>query len=208
MTMGKFSIFVFAVLIFVGIGIAVHRGWNNTEKQEQVPAVVSENKSAGEKISIEELASKGEKVSLDEALSKIDQANEEIKVQAEKFSIRKMVERLQKDGPAGLAAFFRGGNGENHDPQSNPATLAKPSQKGPQIKRKETDNTDSVRLEIERLRKEEDVRRQQQENAKEKTGQAPQQSIREKPGENEKKDFFSELREMWETFKSVLASSE
>lgn len=73
---------------------------------------------------------------------------------------------------------------------------------------KEKDNTDSVRLEIVRLRKEEEARCLQQEKAMEKTGQAPKQSIREKLGENDKKDFFTELREMWETFKSVLASSE
>lgn len=69
---------------------------------------MSEKESAGEKISIEELASKGEKVSLDEALLKIEQANAEIKEQAEKFSIRKMIARVQKDGPAGLVAHFRG----------------------------------------------------------------------------------------------------
>lgn len=70
--MGKFSVFVFALMIFIAVGIAVHRGWNNTEQQKQVPAVVSEKESAGENISIEELASKGEKVSFDEALQKLN----------------------------------------------------------------------------------------------------------------------------------------
>lgn len=131
-----------------------------------------------------------------------------MKEQADKFSIRKMVERLQKDGPAGLVAHFRGESGENHDPQIKPTAPVESSQKGTQVQGKEKDNTDSVRLEIERLRKEEDARRQQQEKAAVQKGQAPKQSSREKSGENEKKDFFSELREMWETFKSVLASSE
>jgi len=119
-----------------------------------------------------------------------------------------MIERVQKDGPAVLVAHFRGENGENQNPQSHPVGLAEATGQGERVQRTEKDNTDSVRLEIERLRKEEDVRRQQQEKAAEKTGQAPQQSVREKSGENEKKGFFSELREMWETFKSVLASSE
>lgn len=131
-----------------------------------------------------------------------------MKEQAKKFSIRKMIERVQKDGPAGLVAHFRGDSGESHDPQFKPAAPAESSQKGAQVQGKGKDNTDSVRLEIERLRKEEDARRQQQDKAAAQKGQAPQQSTREKPGENEKKDFFSELREMWETFKSVLASSE
>lgn len=38
-----------------------------------------------------------------------------------------------------------------------------PSQKRPKVQGKETDNTDSVRLEIERLRKEEEAKRLQQE---------------------------------------------
>ena len=207
--MGKFSVFVFALMIIIGIGLALHRGNDDADKSgKQAPAGVAEKESTGEKISIEELASKGEKVSFDEALSKIDQANAEIKEQAEKFSLRKMIERVQKDGPAGLVAHFRGENGESHDPKSQPAALAELSGKGAQVQRAEKDNTGSVRLEIERLRKEEDARRRQQDKAAAQKGQAPQQSIQEKPGENEKKDFLSELREMWETFKSVLASSE
>lgn len=206
--MGKLTIFVFALMILIGIGIAVHRGWNDTEQQERDTTGVSEKEVAGEKISIEELASKGEKVSFDEALSKIKQANVEMKEQAEKFSIRKMIERVQKDGPAGLVAHFRRENGESHDPQSQLAALAELSGKGAQVQRAEKDNTGSVRLEIERLRKEEEAKHLQQEKAAGKTGQAPQQTVREKPDENEKKDFLTELRETWETFKSVLASSE
>ncbi len=113
-----------------------------------------------------------------------------MKEQAGKFSIQKIIERVQKDGPAGLVAHFRGESGENHDPQSQPAALAELSGKGAQAQRAEKDNTDSIRLEIERLRKEEDVRRQQQEKAAAQKGQAPQQTVREKPGENDKKDFF------------------
>ncbi len=207
--MGKFAIFVFALMIFIGTGIAVHRGGDDSDKnQKQVPAVVSEKESSGETASIEELASRGEKVSFDEALAKIEQANVKMKEHSEIFSISKIIESFKKDGLAGLAAHFRGESGESHDPQSQPAALAELSGKGAQVQRAEKDNTDSVRLEIEWLRKEEDVRRQQQEKATEKTGQAPQQTVREKPGENDKKDFFTELREMWETFKSVLASSE
>lgn len=207
--MGKFVIFMFSLIIFIGIGVAVYKGCDGTDKnQKQVSPVVTEKESAGEKISIEELASKGEKVSFDEALSKIKQANVEMKEQAEIFSISKITERFKKDGLAGLAAHFRGGDSENQNPQSQPAAFAEPSGKGAQVQRAEKDNTGSVRLEIERLRKEEEAKHLQQEKAAGKTGQAPQQTVREKPDENEKKDFLTELRETWETFKSVLASSE
>lgn len=207
--MGKFAIFVFALMIFIGIGIAVHRGSDDADKnQKQVPAVVSSEESAGEKISVEELASKGEKVSFDEALTKIEQANLKMKEHAEIFSIGKITERFKKDGLTGLVAHFRGEDSENQNPQSQPAVLAEPTGKGSRVQRREKDNTDSVRLEIERLQKEEEAKRLQQEKAAGKTGQAPQQTIQEKPGEDEKKDFFAELQEMWKTFKSVLASSE
>lgn len=205
--MGKLTIFVFALMILIGIGIAVHRGWNDTEQQERDTTGVSEKEVAGEKISVEELTSKGEKVSFDEALSKIGQANAQMKEQAEKFSIRKMIECVQKDGPAGLVAHFRGENGESHEPQIKPAALAELSGKGAQVQRAEKDNTDSVRLEIERLRKEEEAKHLQQEQAAAQTGQTPQ-NVQKKQGKNEKKDFLTEVREMWETFKSVVASSE
>lgn len=206
--MGKLSIFFLALMIFVGIGLAVHRGWNDKEKQKQVPAVVSEKESAMENISIEELASKGEKVSFEEALSKTEQANTQMKEQAEIYSIGKIAERLRKDGLSGLIAHFRGKNGENHDPQSNLAAIAVPSLKGPQGQRTEKENTDSVRLEIERLRKEEEDKRAQREKLAGQTGQATQQTLREKQEEDEKKDFFAELRETWDVFKSAVASSE
>lgn len=173
--MGKFAIFVFALMIFIGIGIAVHRGSDDSDKnQKQVPSVVSGEESAGEAASIEELASRGEKVSFDEALAKIEQANVKIKEHSEIFSIGKIIESFKKDGLAGLAAHFRGANGENQNRQSEPAALAEPSGKGAQVQRKERDNTASVRLEIERLQKEEEVKRLQQEKAAGKNGQAPQ----------------------------------
>lgn len=207
--MGKFAIFVFALMIFIGIGIAVHRGSDDSDKnQKQVPSVVSGEESAGEAASIEELASRGEKVSFDEALAKIEQANVKIKEHSEIFSIGKITERFKKDGLTGLVAHFRGGESENQNPRSQLAALAKPTGKGARVQRTEKDNTDSVRLEIERLQKEEEAKRLQQEKTAGKNGQAPQQTVQEKPGEDEKKDFFTELREMWETFKSVLASSE
>jgi len=207
--MGKFAIFVFALMIFIGTGIAVHRGGDDSDKnQKQVPAVVSEKESSGETASIEELASRGEKVSFDEALAKIEQANVKMKEHSEIFSISKIIESFKKDGLAGLAAHFRGEDSENQNPQSQPAALAEPTGKGALVQRTEKDNTASVRLEIERLRKEEEAKRLRREKAAGKTGQATQQTIQEKPGEDEKKDFFTELREMWETFKSVLASSE
>jgi len=206
--MGKFAIFVFALMIFVGIGIAVHRGSDDSDKnQKQVPAVVSGEESAGEAASIEELASRGEKVSFDEALAKIEQANVKIKEHSEIFSIGKITERFKKDGLTGLVAHFSGGDNGNQNPQAQQAVLAKPSDKRAQAQRTEKDNTNSVRLEIERLRKEEEAKRLHQEKADGKAGQAVQ-TVPEKPGEDEKKDFFLELREMWETFKSVLASSE
>lgn len=206
--MGKFAIFMFSLIIFMGIGVAVYKGCDGTDKnQKQVSPVVTKKESAGEKISVEELASKGEKVSFGEALSKIEQANVKMKEHSEIFSISKIIDSFKKDGLAGLAAHFRGANGENQNRQSEPAALAEPSGKGAQVQRKERDNTASVRLEIERMQKEEEAKRLQQEKAAGQTGQKPQAG-REKPGENEKKDFFTELREMWETFKSVLASSE
>lgn len=205
--MGKFAIFVFALMIFVGIGIAVHRGGDDVEKSlKQASPVMSGEESAGETQSIEELASKGEKVSFDEALAKIEQANVKMKEHSKIFSISKITERFKKDGLAGLAAHFRGEANGNQNPQSQPAALAEPSGKGARVQRTEKDNTDSVRLEIERLRKEEDAKRLKQEKVEGKTGQAAQ-TVPEKPGEDEKKDFFTELQEMWETFKSVLASS-
>ncbi len=206
--MGKFAIFVFALMIFIGIGIAVHRGSDDADKnQKQVPAVVSGEESAGEAASIEELASRGEKVSFDEALTKIEQANLKMKEHAEIFSIGKITERFKKDGLAGLVAHFRGGDRENQSPQSQPVVLAEPTGKGARVQRVEKDNTDSVRSEIERLRKREEAKHVQPEKAAGKDGPATK-SVPEKPGEDEKKDFFTELREMWETFKSVLASSE
>ena len=147
-------------------------------------------------------------MSFDEALAKIEQANVKMKEHSEIFSISKITERFKKDGLAGLAAHFRGGGLDDPKPQSQPAALAEPSGKGARVQRAEKDNTDSIRLEIERLQKEEEAKRLQQEKAAGKTGQVPQRDIRAKQGEDENKDFFTELREMWETFKSVVASSE
>jgi hypothetical protein len=66
---------------------------------------------------------------------------------------------------AGLVALFRGEDSENQNPQSQPAVLAEPTGKGSRVQRREKDNTDSVRLEIERLQKEEEAKRLQQEKA-------------------------------------------
>jgi len=205
--MGKLNIFLFSFMIFVIVGVVVYTGFDDAEKiQKPASPIMSGIEPDGKAPSIEELAAKGEKVSFEEALAKIEQANIKMKEHSEIFSISKITERFKKDGLAGLAAHFRGGDRENQNPQSQPAVPTEPKGKGAQVQRTEKDTTDSVRLEIERLRKEEDARRLNQEKAAGKIGQAEQQTVRETQGENEKKDFLTELREMWETLKSLFAT--
>lgn len=169
----KLKAYAFFLTIFIVIGVVVYvsfNAWENSQKQDApVPSAQSstvestsknEPASKGEKGSLEGLASRGEKVSLEEGLLKIEQANAQMKEQAEKLDINPIIEHLQKGELLEVIRHLRG---------FGRVKQTEPLPKGVQIeqtKQAEKDNTGAVQAEIDRLKAAEEERLRKKETAK------------------------------------------
>jgi predicted methyltransferase len=170
----KFKAYVFFLTIFIGIGVVVYTGfrvWENGQKHDSpVPSEQSSigeptSKDAltskGEKVSLEELTSKGEKVSMEEALLRIQQANTQMKKEADQLSnITEIYEHLKKGEILELVKHFQGaGQGRQTDPLGKGVQVE-------QAKPVEKDNTLAVQAQIDRLKAEQKERLRKGEMAK------------------------------------------
>lgn len=159
----KFKIYVFFLIIFIGLGIVAYIGFNAWEDSQKndfpIPSTQSsigektakeESALRGEKVSLEELVSKGDKVSLEEGLARIKQANTETKELADKFDVSALIEHLRKGELVELIKHLRGVQ----------AKQAEPLQKEVQAGQAEKDNTGALQTVIERLKAEQEERLQ------------------------------------------------
>lgn len=153
----KFKVYIFALIIFIGLGVAAYLGfnaWEDSHKNDpsfysqQLLSIAGERAKDGEtsrveKVTLEELASKSEKVTLEEGLSRINQANKEMKEVAERFDINALIAHLQKGELVEVIKHFRG---------ESSAKQIGPLPKGVQERQAEKDNTDALQAQIELLK--------------------------------------------------------
>ena len=164
----KLKISALSLIIFIGIGVAVYKGfnaWENSQKHDApVPSVQSsigepssiEGLAArGEKVSPEALTSKAEKVSFEEGLARIQQANTDQKKLADQLDFNVLIEHLRKGELIELIEHLRGGVQAKQEVPVRKGVQAEqevPLRKGVQTEQTGKDVTKEVEAEVERLK--------------------------------------------------------